>query len=61
MQTLRTPHGASVKVSDEAAKTLLAIGYRVEEPVPTKEPAPKSTAKKPSTRTKKASPKKEED
>lgn len=60
MQTLRTPNGASVKVSDEAAKTLLAIGYRVEEPVPVKGPAPEAKAKKPSTRAKKASPKKED-
>lgn len=60
MKTLRTPNGAFVKVSDEAAKTLLAIGYRVEEPVPTKEPAPKATAKKPSTRTRKTSAKKED-
>lgn len=60
MQTLRTPNGASVKVSDEAAKTLLAIGYRVEESVPTKGPAPEAKAKKPSTRTRKTSPKKED-
>lgn len=60
MVTLKTPYGSVVRVSEQAVKVLTPLGYtEFKEPVPTKEPAPKATAKKPYTRTRKTTSKKE--
>jgi len=59
METLTAPNGGLVRVSDALVDSFIKSGFAVQEPVAIESPAPKATAKKPSTRTRKTSTKKE--
>lgn len=59
MKTLTAPNGGLVRVSEELVDSFIKSGFAVQEPAVIESPAPEAKAKKPSTRTRKTSTKKE--